>query len=296
MNETIHAMKIKYIVYSLLITGILGAACIQKKKYPSPKGYDLNKPHKFLMPHSLEEVSGITFYHGNADTVYAVQDEEGVLFYLHPGDNKAARCRFGKNGDYEDLAICNDQVVMLRSNGKLYVFPFGETRQEEVTDVVETKDVLPDGEYEGMYADEQQNLLYVLCKQGCVDKTTKKSKGFIFRLQPGGALTQTGEFIIDVKDIEKQVNEKKINFHPAALAFNSRTAEWFIISSVNKLLVVTDPSWKVKAVYQLNPALYIQPEGIAFDNKGNLYISNEGNELNRGNILKIGYTEGKTAL
>ena len=286
-----HAIKKQYGIYALLIAGILCVACARKRQYTSPEGYNLNRPHKFIMPHSLEEISGISFYHGNPDTLYAEQDEEGVLFHLHPGDAKAARCKFGKNGDYEDVAICNDQVIMLRSNGTLYVFPFAEARQEEATNVSEWKNLLPDGEFEGMYADEQKQLLYVLCKQGCSDKKTKTDIGYIFQLAPGGQLSQKGEFTIDVREIESLIHEKITNFHPAALSFNPRTAEWYIVSSVNKLLVIADPSWKVKAVYKLNPALYIQPEGIAFDNKGNLYISNEGNELNRGNVLKIGYTE-----
>lgn len=272
----------------IVFAGLLCTACIQKKEYPSPKGYDLNKPQKFILPQSLEEVSGITFYHGNADTIYAEQDEEGVLFYLRPGDTRAGRCKFGRHGDYEDVAIAGDQVVILRSNGNLYTFPFNEVQQEEAVHVTVNEGLLPDGEYEGMYADEQKQLLYILCKQGCTGKTTK---GFIFQLLPDGTITQKGEFFINVKDIESRTKGKKIKFHPAALAFNSHTAEWYIISSVNKILVITDPAWKVKGVYKLNPALYSQPEGIAFDNKGNLYISNEGNELNRGNVLKIAYSE-----
>jgi hypothetical protein len=279
----------RYLLGLVLLT-LPFLACIQKRKYTSPPGYDMNKPQKFLMPQSLEEVSGIAFYQGNADTVYAEQDEEGVLFRLKPGDTRATRCRFAKNGDYEDVAICHDRVIMLKSNGNLYVFPFSEASQEETEHVTEYKDLLPEGEFEGIYADEQQQLLYVLCKQGCTDKTTKTSKGFILQVLPDGAITQKGEFIIDVKEIEARTTEKKVNFHPAALAFNARTAEWYIVSSVNKLLVVTDPSWKVKEVYRLNPTFYIQSEGMAFDKQGNLYISNEGNELSRGNILKIPYT------
>jgi uncharacterized protein YjiK len=43
----------------------------------------------------------------------------------------------------------------------------------------------------------------------------------------------------------------------------------------------------VKEVYPLNPALFRQPEGIAFDNENNLYISNEGDDISKGNVLKF---------
>jgi hypothetical protein len=56
------------------------------------------------------------------------------------------------------------------------------------------------------------------------------------------------------------------------------------------MLVVADGNWVIKAVYNLNPAIYIQPEGIAFDKQNNLYISNEGGDIHAGNILKITYS------
>lgn len=267
----------KQIFYAGLVLA-LSITCKSKQNYPSPPGYDLNKPQKFIMPQSLDEVSGITFYQGNPDVIYAEQDEEGVLFYLKPGDTRAARCKFAKNGDYEDVAICNDRVILLKSNGNLYTFPFSEVQHEKTDSVTEWKDLLPKGEYEGMYADEQTQALYILCKQ-CKGE---KGKGYILQMGPDGVISLKGEFEVAVPDIKK--------FHPAALARHPRTAEWYIVSSVNKLLLITDPSWKVKEVYKLNPSQFVQPEGITFDKDGNLYISNEGSELSRGNVLKMAYT------
>ena len=74
---------------------------------------------------------------------------------------------------------------------------------------------------------------------------------------------------------------------PSALAKNRLNDEWFIISATNKLLVITDNAWKIKNVYQLDPAIFQHPEGIAFDEQSNLYISNEGDETQNGNILKF---------
>ena len=72
-------------------------------------------------------------------------------------------------------------------------------------------------------------------------------------------------------------------------AKNLNTNEWYILSSVNKMLIVADADWNVKNVYALNPAQFHQPEGIAFDNQFNLYISNEGDLVSPGNVLKFNY-------
>jgi len=276
-------------VWSLLGMAMLFTACSRNKVFKSPKGYDLNNPQRIIMPASLHEISGITFYQGRTDTVYAEQDEDGRLFYLKPGDKKAESFHFGKHGDYEDVAICNGYVIMLKSDGKLYTFPMTDIHGTETDHVVEWKDLLPQGEYEGMYADETNRLIYILCKHCQDEKTTKIAQGYIFQLSNDGKISQSSSFVVNIQDVEALTGEKKINFHPSALGHNPRTNEWYIVSSVNKLLVVADNNWKVTAVYKLNPALYIQPEGIAFDKDNNLYISNEGGDLHAGNILKITY-------
>ncbi|MFL5747084.1 MAG: SdiA-regulated family protein [Niastella sp.] len=284
-----HARKLISVWVMFLCLVILSTACLQKRKFDGPEGYALNTPLKFVMPTSLHEISGIAFYKGNPDTVYAEQDEDGKVFYLKPGDHHAEAYKFGKHGDYEDIAISNDFVIMLKSNGSLFTFPFADLHQEGTERVVEWKDLLPKGEYEAMYADEASRQIYILCKN-CPDENDKKiTKGYILQLNNQGQLSLQGNFAVDVEDVDKILGEKKMDFRPSALAQNPRTKEWYIIASIGKVLVVTDSNWKVTAVYHLNPALYVQPEGIAFDKNNNLYISNEGGDLHSGNILKTAW-------
>jgi hypothetical protein len=285
------SIKIKPGGLIVLMAVMVTTACSQKRQFDNPPGYDINAPQKIVMPISLEEISGIAFYKGNSDTVYAQEDESGKLYFLRPGDKKTSNFKFAKHGDYEDVAICNNTVIILRSNGTLFSFPFADIHQHEADDnVTEWKDLLPKGEYEGMYADEMSKLIYIICKDCAGQKSSKIANGYIFQLGSDGKINQNGTFTVDVQQIEALTGGKKVNFHPSALAWNARTNEWYIISSINKLLVVTDSNWKVTAAYKLNPALYHQPEGIAFDKNGNLYISNEGGDLHSGNILKTPFT------
>ncbi len=252
----------------------------------TPEGYDLGKPEKFHVPESLVEISGIAFRKGNPDTVYAIQDEQGKLFWLKWGIKKQRHIKFARNGDYEDLAVVRNRVIVLKSNGTLYSFSLADTSKEEAGGVQEWKGLLPDGEYEGISADESSGNVYVLCKHYKGPDSKTNARGYSFRLNDT-SLTPNGAFAIDVSTIKPLMSRSKRGFRPSALANNPITHEWFIISSINQLLVITDSSWKVKTAFHLDGNRFNQPEGLAFDASGNLYISNEGDHLSEGNILKF---------
>lgn len=269
------------ILLVLVITGCKQPA----KKEQTLADYDLNKPEKFFMPESLHEISGISFHKNNSDTVYAIQDEDGILFRLSWNKKKQYHSKFGKKGDYEDVAIVGEKVFILKSNGVVCSFPFTEAIYEKPDSVKEWKHLLPPGEYESLYGDDSTGKLYVLCKNCMYDNQKDRVSGYI--LHVGDSLYQAGSFSIDVKEIESITDKAKKGFRPSALARNTITNEWYIISAINKLLVVTNSSWKVIKAYTLNINNFNQPEGIAFDNFGNLYISNEGDDFAEGNIMKF---------
>jgi hypothetical protein len=258
-------------------------------KQEKPVGYDFSKPIVFKMPQMLDEISGIAFFNGKKDTVYAVQDEEGLLFSFPLGQDKNHSKKFAKKGDYEDLAILHNYFVILKSEGGLTTFPRPHFKDEKVNNVLEINTLLPQGEYEGLYADAETSNLYALCKECLEAKTSKKALGYILKMATNGKINANGQFSIDVKDIESKVGDKKIKFKPSALAKNKKTNEWYVLSSTNHLLVVTDLTWAVKEVYKLDPSVFQQPEGMAFDSENNLYISNERGDALEGNILKFIY-------
>lgn len=279
------SLGLKYFFTIILLVAFFCSCSLFVKEDETIKHYQLDKPEKFLMPESLLEVSGITFNNGKNDTIYAIQDEQGRLFRLGWGVKKQVNAKFGKQGDYEDVAIVNDQVIILKSNGNLITFPLADAVYAEIDDAQEWKGLLPAGEYEGMYGDNATGNLYIICKNCTDDNSKNEVSGYIFHT--GDSIYQAGTFKIDVNEIKSFTGKVKRGFRPSAIAKNPLTSEWYIVSAVNKLLVVTDSNWKIKEVCMLNGNKFTQPEGIAFDTEGNLYISNEGDDFSQGNIMKF---------
>ncbi|WCT11844.1 SdiA-regulated domain-containing protein [Mucilaginibacter jinjuensis] len=283
--------RIKYVSVAMGVFAVFALlSCVEKVNYESPQGYNLNKPKKFFMPDNLEEISGLAFNKGDANRMYVEEDENGRVYYMKPGEKEAKFSTFKQTGDFEDIAIANGQVIMLQSKGKLYTFPLSEVNGQKITNAQEFKDLLPKGEFEGLYANEEGKV-YVMCKHCEMDKTSKQTTGFIFNLSNDGKLAAADTFKINVKHIAQQLNSnQKVTFHPSALAQNPRSKQWYVLSSVNKLLVILNEDFKVMQVFKLNPSVFLQPEGIAFDSQNNLYISNEGDKIDPGTVLKFTYS------
>ena len=296
INKYFSEKKWKFLflgIVSFLGCTITLFSCAQEKTNKNPVGYDLTTPKKYNMPNILQEISGITFLNGNSATVYAEQDEEGKVFVFPLGAKQYTHTKFAKNGDYEDIAIAKNKLIVLKSNGHLYSFPITETNKEETTQTVETKSILPKGEYEGMYANPISGQVYVLCKECKQDKGSKYTSGFVLNVQNDGKFVLVKKFAVDASSIDALTGRKKGTFHPSALAQHPITKDWYIVSAVNKVLVLADQQWKIKDAYHLSSNIFNQPEGIAFDKTGNLYISNEGSDSQYGNILKFVYSPSK---
>jgi len=274
--------QMKYGILSVFVLLLL-AGC-ELKRYESPPGYDFSAPDKIIMRESLLEISGIAFHHGNADTVLAINDEDGRLFFFPIDKKKAYATKFSKNGDFEDVAVYKNLIYTLRSDGTL--FSFSDSIKQKKVKARKWEHAFPKGEYESLYALEDQGKLYTLCKR--CGKTKHVIQGYALNLADTTA-AQPAPFMIDLSSLASLPGKVRHAFQPSALALHPVTGEWYILSSVHKTLLITDASWKPKAAYALNPKYFNQPEGIAFDDGGQLYVSNEGSEIQNGNIMRFAF-------
>ena len=271
-----------FLISTILI--LISSSC---KPHPevksSPAGYNLQQPEKISLSESLLEVSGIAFRNGDPDTVFAVQDEDGRVFSIAMDSKEQKSSSFQSGGDYEDLTIMNDRMFVLKSNSSIYSFPMAAISGKKVPEVAEYKKLLPSGEYEGMYYDSLTNKIIVMCKSCKDDKKAESLTGYTLQVD-GDRLILDETFKLNYKSAQVKGKLK-----PSALARHPLTRQWYIVSSVNRSLLILDGEWQIREVHPLSSKIFNQPEGIAFDKQGNLYISNEGDELTQGNILKFIY-------
>lgn len=247
--------------------------------------YALSSGIKMSLPDELLEISGIAFIPGQDIDIYAIQDEQGLLYKFNQPTQKVTFTPFGKDGDYEDISISNTHIFVLKSNGSIYSFPIAE--KENIKNVVEQKNLLPKGEYEGLFIDRESSLAYVLCKECKVDRKQPQTSGYIFTIGENGQFQPKGEFAIQLDQLKEFDTKIKKTFKPSALAKKADSKEWYILSSVDKALVVTDENFHVKSLTSLDPKMFPQPEGINFDSKFNLYISSEAGNQDKGLIYKF---------
>lgn len=271
-----------FLISTILI--LISSSCKpQPEAKSSPAGYNLQQPEKISLSESLLEVSGIAFRNGDPDTVFAVQDEDGRVFSIAMDSKEQKSSSFQSGGDYEDLTIMNDRMFVLKSNSSIYSFPMAAISGKKVPEVAEYKKLLPSGEYEGMYYDSLTNKIIVMCKSCKDDKKAESLTGYTLQVD-GDRLILDEAFKLNYKS-----TQVKGKLKPSALARHPLTRQWYIVSSVNRSLLILDGEWQIREVHPLSSKIFNQPEGIAFDKQGNLYISNEGDELTQGNILKFIY-------
>lgn len=253
----------------IIVLGSCGAS--DKKAYTSPPEYDLLHPYKINITTQLDEISGIEFY-AKDTSVFAIVDEEGWLYKLFLKTRLMQKWKFGKNDDYEDLKLVDSTFYILNSKGDItrVVFANGDSLRSDVFLFPESGN----NEFESIYYDKETGMLNLICKDCASDKKAAVS---IWSFNPRNGSYSLAPMSIDVSPIAQELDVSKVRFKPSASAVHPESGDIYMVSAVNKVLVIADKKGLVKNVYQLDPSLYKQPEGISFTPTGDLLISNEIN-------------------
>ncbi|MBL0103737.1 MAG: SdiA-regulated domain-containing protein [Bacteroidetes bacterium] len=256
--------------------------------------YDVEHPSQIIkLPSKLKEISGITFY--SKKRLACVQDEKGTVFiYDIHKDKLKESFDFAGNKDYEAITNVNDTIYVLRSNGDIFEIDHPESDTEN--SVVHHTFLSKANNCEGLCYDEANRRLLVACKGKPEKHTTEKGMKAVYEFDLDSMkLMKDPVYVINPDSVKALVlkNYEKLNwfqklftpdedgvfyFEPSEIAIEPGTHDVYILSSVNKTLLILSSNGDYKCAIHLNPSIYKQPEGLTFSNDGELIISDEGKD------------------
>jgi uncharacterized protein YjiK len=285
--NAIRICRKNFILLSCLVAfSAVGCGSKKESVYPSPEGYNINKPFVTKLPPMLDEISGI-YYYPKDKSLFAIHDERGWLYKIHLDKNLTIdKWKYAPGADFEDVAVADSTFFAIKSNGNLVAFRFARPDSA----VLQTFHLPGKPNFETLYVDSSRQVLLMVCK--IVNRMKEYDQCLRVRLQTNEIPGLTG-FAINAKQIEKRLGDKMPKFKPSAAAINPKTGELFLISSVNKVLVVAESDGKVIDVFQLDPILFKQPEGLTFTPEGDLLISNESAGVGPATILLFKYNQSR---
>ena len=258
------------------IISIIGSSITYKgEKLP----FDVDDPSlKVELSKELMEISGLAWY---KHSLAAVEDESGIVFLIDPRSGEvSSRIMFSLPGDFEALEVIGSEFYALTSSGTIFKFTNPVNEVQTINTPLSWKN-----DAEGLAYDDINNRLLILCKEngGIKEKSNHKS---IFSLSLNDyKFHEKPAITIDLDELKKHKDFKK--YKPSGMAVDPLTCDLYILSSVGKAIVVLNTNYEIKKVKKLSGKLFYQPEGIAFDPDGNLYISNEGSSNKKPNFYMM---------
>lgn len=255
--------------------------------------YELGQPvRKLALPAILKEASAVSYIDGT--NVGMVQDENGVLFIYSLLENRIVKqIPFAAQGDFEGLVVINNEAWILRSDGDLFHLV---DIQNPALDARKLENFLKDkDDTEGLALDAAHGQLLIGLKEPAKleGKRDKRKRAVFAYDMKQETLGEKPYLLLDTAQIkrvyqtqvgggkaEKFDADNKKAFQPSDLAIHPVTGHIYHIASRGQLLVVSDHSGLVHYVRELPKSMFRQPEGIAFDPRGNMFIVNEGKGSN----------------
>lgn len=290
----------------LLFFSISLISCFNKSKEKgsTEEHTDLISTNEVIdVPKDLKEISGISFV--NDSVVAAVEDENGVLYFFDLYKKEIIReFSFAEEGDYEDLARKDNIMYVVRADGVIYQLVDFEDEHPQIT-YYETP-LKSKNDIEGMAYDTKNNRLLLSVKEKNLSKKESEDEVkniYQFTLNDM-KFHEEPVFRIYLKDIEnafkgdklieaskhflKAAGNQNLNnvIKPSGLTYHPETGKIYVLSSINDFVLVLNEDGSFSEVIRFEGSEFIQPEGIAFNSKGELFISNEGKKK-KGNIVKL---------
>lgn len=282
-----------------LAGGLIACSSSGSSQAPPPNEgyllpYDLDNPAETVeLPKELDEISGLGM--GLSETrILAINDEDGVIFYLNRSTGKVDQeIAFWKDGDYEGIEMVGNDAYVVKSTGTIYHVKDVGTEAQVVDK--HNSFLTDENNVEALGYDPSAHCLLLGCKGKPGDGDELESSKAIYSFDLNTfQLSEKPKYVIRLQEVHEYLDthpavqkleklweffdpdQSELGFSPSGIAVHPITGEFYILSSVGKLLMVYHPDRGIVHIQKLSKKIHAQPEGICFDQQGTLYISNEG--------------------
>ena len=206
--------------------------------------------------------------------------------------------KFSKDRDYEGITNAGDTLYVLCSNGEL--FKVWDLENEKPGSEVIRTPLTKQNNCEGLCYDAMRQRLLIACKSQPIEGTAPAGsravyafdlirKEFItqpvFVLSPDSVkefLHSEGQSTDIIKENGKEI---PFDFAPSEISIDPQSGDIYMLSSVGKTFLALESTGQIKCAIRLNPAIFIQPEGLTFKPNGDMLISDEGKDGKAGLVL-----------
>lgn len=226
---------------------------------------------RWVLPKALDELSGIALESNGR--LLAEEDENGRIFEIDYRRGVVTKqFRIGSptiKADLEAIAIVNDDIFVLASNGTLYEFREGANGQHVDYTSHDTR-LGKECEFEGLAYDSTLGSLLLACKH--IHKNKFKDQILIYRWKLATGGDRLSHMTVPLAKILPAIGEKE--FHPADITIDPFTGNYVLVAGIEKAIVSITPGGDVVFARKL-PAGHDQPESIAITRDSILIIGDE---------------------
>lgn len=290
---------------TFFLLAVLLVACERTDSSSQTSGegaYRLAEPDEvFELPEELKEISGLSVL--SATRLLCNEDETGTLYVYNIEEGRLEETiAWGKEKDYEGVAVWGRTAYVLQSNGDIYRVRDFMSPQPSVMEFKNKR--LKDCDAEGLCLLPGSRRLLIACKEGNeaesryihtfdLDQENLEAEPYrelsFNEMEESLLSTDLDKLSLNLRKFLNPEGTSDILF-PSGIAVHPLSNDLYVISAKTKLLVVYTAQGEMKDIFELRNNHFLQPEAIAFTPNGDLYIGNEG-KGGKPNILKFIYAK-----